>query len=123
MTEITEKYKKLYIITRILSTLAVIAPLIIYTIFGFIQGSVGSKVVLGMCLTICLIFVIINVIAKHKIRSTIWILIIGLHMACNNIMPLLIIVAILTVIDEFVLEPLYKRLREKYIINKEIDKR
>ena len=44
-------------------------------------------------------------------------------MACNNIIPLLIIVAALTVIDEFVLEPLYKRYREKYVINKEIDKR
>lgn len=119
----TEKYKKLYIITRVLSAIAVLAPLIIYTIFGFMQGTVGSRVVLGMCLTICLIFVIINVIAKHKIRSTIWILMIGLYMACNNIIPLLIIVAALTVIDEFVLEPLYKRYREKYVINKEIDKR
>lgn len=119
----TEKYKRLYIALRIMSAILVIAPISIYTTLGFIQGTTGSKVVLGMCLTTALIFVIINVIAKHKIRSTIWIVMIGLYMACDNIIPLLIIVATLTVIDEFVLEPLYKKYREKYVINKEIDKR
>lgn len=119
----TEKYKKLYILFRVLSAIMVIAPISIYTTLGFMQGTTGSKVCLGMCLTTALIFVIINIIAKHKIRSTIWIMMIGLYMACDNIIPLLIIVAVLTVIDEFLLEPLYKRYREKFVINREIDKR
>lgn len=119
----TEKYKKIYIYSRILSALLVIIPVIVYTVLGFVQGTVGSKVVLGACLTTALIFVIINVIAKHKIRSTIWIILIGLYMACSNIIPLLIIIAISTIIDEFILEPLCKKYKEKYVINKEIDKR
>ena len=119
----TKKYKKMYICSKVLSALIVILPIIIYTILGFIQGAIRSKVVLGACLTIALIFVIINVIAKHKIRSTIWIILIGLYMACNNIIPLLIIISISTIIDEFILEPLCKKYKEKYIINNEIDKR
>ena len=119
----TDKYKKLYITSRILSVLMVITPIMIYTIIGFINGSIKSKLVLGMCLTIAIIFVIINVIAKHKIRSTIWIIMIGLYMVCDNIIPLLIIIATSTIIDEFILEPLYKKYKQKYEINKEIDKR
>ena len=66
----TEKYKRLYIALRVMSAIMVIAPISIYTGIGFIQGTTGSKVVLGMCLTTALIFVIINIIAKHKIRPS-----------------------------------------------------
>lgn len=119
----TDKYKKLYLTSRILSILMVVMPIIIYTIVGFINGSITSKLVLGMCLTIAIIFVIINVIAKHRIRSTIWIMMIGLYSACENIIPLLIIIATSTVIDEFILEPICKKYKQKYEINKEIDER
>ena len=54
----TERYKKLYIALRIMSAILVFAPISIYTTLGFMQGTTGSKVVLGMCLTTALIFVI-----------------------------------------------------------------
>ena len=117
----TDKYRKIYIISRILSSIMVLLPISIYTIIGLINGSVRSKLVLGVCLTLAIIFVAINVIAKHRIRSTIWILLIGIYMSCVNIVPLLIIIAIVTIIDEFILEPLYKKYKAKYTINKEID--
>lgn len=119
----TEKYRKLYITSRVLSILMVVMPVLIYTVIGFVNGGTRSKLVLGMCLTLALIFVIINVIAKHRIRSTIWILLIGIYVACDNIIPLLSIMAASTIIDEFILEPLYKKYKEKYTINKEIDAR
>ena len=119
----TEKYKKTFVFCRTLSLLMTIIPILVYIVVGFSEGTIRSKLVLGACLTIALIFVIINILAKHKIRSTIWILMIGLYSACKNIIPLLIIIAVTTVIDEFVLEPLYKKNKEKYIINKEIDLR
>lgn len=117
----TKKYKRLYLFSKIMSLLMTIIPMLIYIVIGFAQGSIRSKLVLGACVTIGLIFVIINIIAKHKIRSTIWILMIGLYSACKNIVPLLIIITITTVIDEFILEPLYKKYKAKYTINKEID--
>ena len=123
MSEITDKYKKKYIICRITSALFVVLPIIIYTILGFVQGTVRTKLVLGMCLLTTLVFVGINIIAKHRIRSTIWIMLIGLYCACSNIVPLLIIIAVTTIVDEFILEPLYKKYKNKYNINIEIDER
>ena len=99
MSELTDKYKKKYIICRITSALFVVLPIIIYTILGFVQGTVRTKLVLGMCLLTTLVFVGINIIAKHRIRSTIWIMLIGLYCACNNIVPLLIIIAVTTIAD------------------------
>lgn len=119
----TSKYKKTYVLARILSAIMVIVPLFIYAIIGFVQGSIRSKLVLGMCLIVAAIFVIINIIAKHRIRSTIWLVLIGIYSACNNIVPLLIIIAVTTILDEFVFEPIYKKYKAKYEINKEIDAR
>ena len=119
----TEKYKKLYIFFRIASVILTICPILIYTIIGFASGDTGKRVTLGLCLTLVLLMVLLNVIIKHRIRSTIWIMLIGIYIACNNIVPLLIILTLTTMLDEFLFEPLYKKYKEKYIINKEIDKR
>ena len=119
----TKKYKTNYILCKTLSILMTLIPLVIYVIKGFCEGTPGSKVTLGVCFTTALILTIINVVFKYHMRSTIWILMIGLYVAVDNIIPLLIILAITTIIDEFILTPLAKHYREKYKINKEIDKR
>ena len=56
-------------------------------------------------------------------RCGIWIVLTGLAYACNNIVPLLLIMAITTALDELVLTPLAKKYENLYTINKEIDKR
>ena len=119
----TKKYKTNYILCKTLSILMTLIPLVIYTIKGFCEGTPGSKVTLGVCFTTALILTIINVVFKYHMRSTIWILMIGLYVAVDNIIPLLIILAITTILDEFVLSPLSRYYKSKYTINKEIDKR
>ena len=119
----TKKYKNNYILCRTLSILMTLIPLIIYTIKGFCEGTPGSKVTLGVCFTTALILTIINVVFKYHMRSTIWILMIGLYVSVDNIIPLLIILAITTILDEFILTPLSRHYKSKYTINKEIDKR
>ena len=119
----TKKYKTNYILCKTLSILMTLIPLVIYTIKGFCEGTPGSKVTLGVCFTTALILTIINVVFKYHMRSTIWILIIGLYVAVDNIIPLLIILAITTILDEFILTPLSRHYKTKYTINKEIDKR
>ena len=119
----TKKYKTNYILCKTLSILMTLIPLVIYTIKGFCEGTQGSKVTLGVCFTTALILTIINVVFKYHMRSTIWILMIGLYVAVDNIVPLLIILAITTIIDEFILTPLARHYKSKYTINKEIDKR
>ena len=119
----TKKYKNDYILCRTLSILMTLIPLVIYTIKGFCEGTPASKVTLGVCFTTALILTIINVVFKYHMRSTIWILMIGLYVAVDNIIPLLIILAITTILDEFILTPLSRHYKSKYTINKEIDKR
>ena len=119
----TKKYKNNYILCRTLSILMTLIPLVIYTIKGFCEGTPASKVTLGVCFTTALILTIINVVFKYHMRSTIWILMIGLYVAVDNIIPLLIILAITTILDEFILTPLSRHYKAKYTINKEIDER
>ena len=119
----TKKYKIKLNICRLLSFTITVLPVIIYTIKGFMDGSIGEKVSLGICVILALMFMLINVMFKYHIRSTLWVLLIGIYMCIDNIIPLLIIMAATTIIDEFVLVPLINKYKNKYIINKEIDLR
>ena len=119
----TKKYKIKLNICRLLSFTLTVLPVIIYTIMGFTDGTIGEKVSLGICVILALIFVLINIMFKYHIRSTLWVLLIGIYVCIDNIIPLLIIMAATTIIDEFVLVPLINKYKNKYIINKEIDLR
>ena len=119
----TKKYKIKLNICRLLSFTLTVLPVIIYTIMGFMDGTIGEKVSLGICVILALIFVLINVMFKYHIRSTLWVLLIGIYVCIDNIIPLIIIMATTTIIDEFVLVPLINKYKNKYIINKEIDLR
>jgi ABC-type proline/glycine betaine transport system permease subunit len=119
----TKKYKNKLNFVRFLSFVLTVLPVILYAILGFYNGSIGEKVSLGICTLLAIMFVIINVMFKYHIRSTLWIMLIGIYICIDNIIPLLITMAASTIIDEFVLVPLIKKYKDKYIINKEIDLR
>lgn len=108
---------------KIMSFLLTFLPLIIYGVIAFVQGTVENKISFGLCLTICALFVIMNILMKLKIRCTLWILLLGIHICLNNIVSLIIIMAISTALDEFVFEPLVRKYSQKASINIEIDKR
>ena len=122
-SDITKKYQRLAILFHALSILVLVAPLAYYTIYGFINGEVTEKLTLGITFVIACILLVINVLFKYHIRSTIWILVLGIYFCIDSIMPLLLMVAIGTILDEFILTPLYKSYHNKCTINKEIDKR
>lgn len=119
----TNNYKKKYKICRALSILLTLIPLLVYTILAFVQGTVGSKITFGMCLLLAAIFTLVNIIFKHRIRCTIWIIMIGIYICVSNIIPLLFLMAFSTALDEFILSPLESKYKNLYIINREIDKR
>lgn len=119
----TKKYKTKLNICKLLSFTLTVLPVIIYAIMGFVNGTIGEKVSLGICVVLALIFMLINVMFKYHIRSTLWVLLIGIYVCIDNIIPLLIIMATTTIIDEFVLVPLINKYKSKYVINKEIDLR
>ena len=119
----TEKYKKKARFYSFLSFFITVVPILIYVVIGFIEGTIGQKITLGMCLVAVIILVILNLLFKHIPRCGVWIILAGLAYACNSIVPLLLIMAITTALDELVLSPLAKKNKNLYTINKEIDKR
>lgn len=123
MEKQTKHYKKLRNFFWFLSFLATVLPLLIYIIIGFNNGSIRQVYTLGICLTTCIIFTAINLIFRHHIKCTIYILLIGLYVSVGNLVPLFITMGICTALEEFIFTPIYKSCGNKYTINKEIDKR
>lgn len=121
--EITNKYRIKYNLLNLLSFVLLVLPIIIFSVIGFVNGEPHEKLVLGSSLTFSLILVLLNTLMKYNIRSTLWIIIIGLYYCLDNIMPLLLIIAISTVLDEFLITPLKKKYKLNYTINKQIDNR
>lgn len=124
-TKITKRYKNLTILTFWLSVLLTICPILIYVARAFLSSEVQSvnKYTLGIMCSVALIVTIINIVAKLRLRCIPWILLLGIYICLKEITSLLVIMAITTIIDEMIVTPLHKSLKNKYIINKEMDKR
>lgn len=125
MSTMTSKYKKLSILTFLLSAMCSLCPILIYVIKAFVDKDVQevNKYTLGIMCSVALIVTIINIVAKLHLRCIPWILLLGIYLCLRDITTLLVIMAITTIIDELILTPLHKSFKSKYAINKEIDKR
>lgn len=123
MTDITKKYKKAANTLSIVSWALTFVPIIVYVIVAFANGTPAQKLTLGISVIIAGMLVAVNFMMKLNLRSTIWVLMLGVYVCLKNILPLLLIIAISTIIDEMIISPLAKSYKNKYVINKEIDKR
>ena len=125
MSTMTKKYKKLSILTFLLSAMCSLCPILIYVLKAFIDKDVQSvnKYTLGIMCSVALVVTLINIVAKLHLRCIPWILLLGIYVCLRDITALLVIMAITTIIDEMILMPLHKSFKNKYAINKEIDKR
>lgn len=125
MSTMTNKYKKLSIIIFLLSSICSLCPILIYVIKAFVDSDVKevNKYTLGIMSSLALIVTLINIVAKLHLRCIPWILLLGIYVCLKDITTLLIIMAVTTIIDELILVPLHKSFKNKYTINKEIDKR
>lgn len=125
MSTMTHKYKKLSILTFLLSAICSLCPILIYVIKAFVDKDVQevNKYTLGIMCSVALVVTLINIVAKLHLRCIPWILLLGIYLCLKDITTLLVIMAITTIIDELILTPLHKSFKSKYTINKEIDKR
>lgn len=124
MSAITRKFRFWTAVCLILSLLLNVAPLAAYTIMGFVEADlVVEKVGLAATIFIVLIMTAIAWINKTTMRSRVWILLLGMYFCLHNFITPLIIVAICQVIDEWFISPLHHYCHERYVINKEIDRR
>lgn len=119
----TKKYKLCSILFLALSVFSLSFPMTYYGVWAFIEGSKVEKFTLGAFCCVAIGMVVINFLMKWKLRSMIWLVILGIFICLNNIQPLLIMVAVCTILDEICFTPLHKYFKRKYQTNKEIDKR
>ena len=111
---------------RILDWLCLALPLIIYIIVALVNGEavVAQKVAVVSTAMIALMLTAFNVLSQKKLRCPIWIILIGLFVAIRDyLMPLIIILAITSILDDLVFTPLISYYRTKLIANKAMDER
>lgn len=122
-SERTKTYKRRIVIFKILSFISTILPLVVFIVMGFINGECGksNKIFLSFTCLIAVMLTLINILYKYHLRSPMFILLLGIYKALNNVLTLIIIISIGIVLDEFIFTPAAKKAKEKWIINKEID--
>lgn len=124
MSDSTKKFSKLSTLFMVLSILFNVAPLSYYIIDALINATlVVDKVKLCCTVMIVLILSAIAWINKTSMKSRVWVIMIGLWFCLDNFLTPLLIIGITQILDEWIANPLYKHYKQKYVINKEIDRR
>lgn len=122
----TKKAHNLLWLYRILDIICLFLPLIIYVIIALASGGVAAvgKVAVVGSVMVAAILVAINVIAQKRLRCPVWIVILGLYVAIQQyLLPLIVILAITSVLDDLVFTPLIHKWYTKYQASVVIDER
>lgn len=124
----TKDCKRNVIILSILHLLCLFGPFIYFIPYGFITGGTSSKVALTLGVTLSIILsaiaLLVDVSHRAAIHKTIfWVLIAVLILVLNKVKTFVMIMAVISVVDELIICPLRNRAKTALIANKEIDKR
>ena len=125
-SEFTKSCRRKLWICRICDWICLIMPIIIYVVIALSNNGIkmGYKVTLVSMLIIAIILCIINVIAQKRLRCPIWIILIGLYIAMRDyLLPLVIILAVVSILDDLVFTPLIHYYYTKTVASKTIDQR
>ena len=125
-SKFTNKCRAKLWLFRILDWVCLFMPLIIYIGIALASNEaiVAQKVAVVSTTMIALMLSAFNVIAQKRLRCPIWIIIIGLYVAVRDyLMPLIIILAITSVLDDLVFTPVIDYYHTKLIANKAMDER
>ena len=123
MTPSTKKYKRMRNICGFFSTLCTIGPIIYFIIIAMMAATPVQKVSIGFIASLSIVMSIVNLFLKVHPRSVFWLILLGAYWVLGNIFELLVVLFITCFLDEILFTPMYKYARNKYSINKEIDKR
>ena len=108
----------------IISVFLNVFPVLYYTVKALIESNaIVHKVTLCSTIFIVLILTLVSLVTKVSLRSTMWILTIGLYLCLDSIMDMIMLVAAFQITDEMIITPLRKTAKHKLTINKELDKR
>lgn len=113
-------------ICRILDFAILTTPLVVYIVLALLNGNVGNmrKFALTGFTALACILVIINIFLQKKKTSPRWLIILGLYICIKELlMPLIITLAVVSLIDDFILGPAINHFRMELIASKTYDKR
>ena len=120
----TKKLRTWLIILTVLSLLLNVGPVAVYAIMGLVEGTLLiEKVALSMTIFVVAILSVIAWANKLVLRSRLWILLAGLFFVLDAFAAPLIIIGVCQVLDELFVCPIKKRIKTRYIVNKEMDRR
>lgn len=122
----TKRLKKKLWIFRILNLILLFVPVIVYAFIALCDGGVTvvGRVSVVSSVMISLILTAFNVITKHNLKCPRWIILIGVYVAMKeSILPLVIMLAVTSVLDDFFFTPIISTYRSDLIANKAIDRR
>lgn len=120
----TKKLRFWLVILTILSILLNVGPVAAYCVIGFVQGTaLIEKVALSMTIFVVAILSVIAWANKLVLRSRLWILLVGLFFVLDTFITPLIILGVCQVVDELLVSPIRHRIKTRYIVNKEMDRR
>lgn len=121
----TKKFKLAAILLTVLSICLSIGPLVVYSVIAFNSAGATTvdKVTLMSMISIGTILSVVCLINKYTPRCRMWLILIGLYMCLDHFIGVVLVMAITQCVDELIVCPLAKHYRNKYSINKEIDKR
>lgn len=123
-SEFTKKKGRLKNILFLISLLLNVVPVSVFAIRGFVLGTPTEKVCIGFMGVFALIMGVLMLLFKARLNRTIfWVIMIGIYVCLDNMKWVIITMAICTIIDEVLVEPIYHRVKEDYHTNKQIDRR
>lgn len=125
MSNITKLYKQGAILLTLISVLCSIGPAIGYVIYGLISAQlVTQKASIMLCAFLAVIGSLLCLISRvFTFRSRIWVILLALISIVDSYLTMILVFAITQVTDEMIFAPAARYFRQKYSINKEIDKR
>ena len=120
----TKKYHRIWLVFAILSILLNVGPLAAYSIIALAGASlVIEKVALSMTVLVVLIMTAVAFLNKTTMKSRVFVIIIGLYLCLDHFITPLLIISACQIVDEWIASPISKHYKNKFRINKEIDKR
>lgn len=123
-SEYTEKLKSKLFWLRFITFILLATPLFYFFVSCLSSGAESwKKVTLVMTALISLMLIGVNIILKFHLRSPLFFMLIGIHVIMDNVMVLLVLLAITSLLDEVFLTPWIKKVKTQLIANKEMDKR
>lgn len=125
-SKFTRKTRRILFILWIVDFVLLFLPAIIYVFIGLFSTGVTNtgRTTLVLSVFIAIVLSAVNVIARKRLRCPIWVLLLGLYVAIKELLlPLVIILAVTSILDDLVLSPAIQYFHDRARASKLIDDR